>query len=72
MPTTADAPLLTAADPPPFTVLREHGRSPYLLLADHAGQAVPAQLAQLGLPQSELDRHIGWDIGIAGTTARLA
>ena len=65
-------PLLSAHDPAPFSVLRAAGRSPYLLIADHAGQAVPAALGDLGLPQSELDRHIGWDIGIAGTTARLA
>ncbi len=65
-------PLLSPADPAPFTVLRPDGRSPFLLIADHAGQAVPAVLARLGLPQAELDRHIGWDIGIAGTTARLA
>lgn len=64
--------LLSPQDPAPVTVLREAGRSPYLLVADHAGQAVPAALDGLGLPQSELDRHIGWDIGIAGTTARLA
>ena len=64
--------LLAAADPPPFSVHRDAGRSPFLLIADHAGQAVPAKLAGLGLPRHELDRHIGWDIGIAGTTARLA
>ena len=64
--------LLAPQDPAPVTVLREAGRSPFLLIADHAGQAVPAALDGLGLPQSELDRHIGWDIGIAGTTARLA
>lgn len=64
--------LLCPHDPAPVTVLRGSGRSPFLLIADHAGQAVPTALGQLGLPQSELDRHIGWDIGIAGTTARLA
>ena len=64
--------LLSPHDPAPVAVLREAGRSPFLLIADHAGQAVPAALGRLGLPQAELDRHIGWDIGIAGTTARLA
>ncbi|MCW5581246.1 MAG: N-formylglutamate amidohydrolase [Luteimonas sp.] len=64
--------LLSPADPAPVDVLRTGGHSPYLLIADHAGQAVPARLGNLGLPQSELDRHIGWDIGIAGTTARLS
>jgi len=68
----AEPTLLGPQDPPPFTVLGAQGASPYLLIADHAGQAVPAALDQLGLPQAELDRHIGWDIGIAGTTRALA
>ncbi len=66
------APLLGPGDPPPFAVHNPHGRSPFLLLADHAGQRVPAALGDLGLVQAELDRHIGWDIGIAGTTRALS
>jgi len=65
-------PLLGAGDPPAFTVHNGGGRSPWLLIADHAGQRVPRALHDLGLAQSELDRHIGWDIGIAGVTAQLA
>lgn len=65
-------PLLGPGDPPPFTVHNPHGGSPFLLLADHAGQRVPAALGGLGLAQAELDRHIGWDIGIAGTTRALS
>jgi predicted N-formylglutamate amidohydrolase len=64
--------LLGGSDPAPFTVLHPGGNSPYVLIADHAGQRVPAALADLGLPQAELDRHIGWDIGIAGVTRALA
>jgi len=71
-PITAVASLLGRDDPPPFTVHNPHGASPFMLLADHAGQRVPAALGNLGLPQAELDRHIGWDIGIAGTTVELA
>ena len=66
------APLLAAGEPSPFSVHNAAGRSPWLLIADHAGQRVPRVLGNLGLPQSELDRHIGWDIGIAGVTTRLA
>ncbi|UYB51518.1 N-formylglutamate amidohydrolase [Xanthomonas sp. AM6] len=66
------AALLGAGDPPPYRLYQEHGRSPYLLIADHAGQQVPQALAGLGLPQHELDRHIGWDIGIDGVTRELA
>ncbi|HVJ36526.1 MAG TPA: N-formylglutamate amidohydrolase [Stenotrophomonas sp.] len=64
--------LLGAGDPPAFTVHNGGGRSPWLLIADHAGQRVPRALHDLGLAQAELDRHIGWDIGIAGVTAQLA
>lgn len=64
--------LLGADDPDPFEVLHPQGGSPWLLLADHAGQRVPQALAGLGLAQAELDRHIGWDIGVAGVTRRLA
>jgi predicted N-formylglutamate amidohydrolase len=64
--------LLDPHDPPAYTVHRPQGRSPFVLLADHAGQQVPRALSDLGLPQTERDRHIGWDIGIAGTTRALA
>jgi predicted N-formylglutamate amidohydrolase len=67
-----ETPLLGSNDPAVFRVHNAQGRSPFLLLADHAGQRVPSALDNLGLPQHELDRHIGWDIGIAGTTRALA
>ncbi|KAF1706574.1 N-formylglutamate amidohydrolase [Pseudoxanthomonas sacheonensis] len=66
------ATLLGADDPAPFTVHREHGDSPFVLIADHAGQKIPARLGDMGLTQAELDRHIGWDIGIAGLAERLS
>ncbi|MFT4247955.1 MAG: N-formylglutamate amidohydrolase [Pseudomonas sp.] len=69
---TPTARLLGPGDPPAFTVHHADGGSPFMLLADHAGQRVPRALAGLGLPQAELDRHIGWDIGIDGTTRLLA
>ena len=64
--------LLGHDDPAPFTVYNPNGSSPFVLVADHAGQQIPSQLGDLGLPQAELDRHIGWDIGIAGVTEQLA
>ena len=67
----ADA-LLGADDPPPFTVRNALGASPFVFIADHAGQRIPARLGDLGLSQADRDRHIGWDIGIAGVTERLA
>ena len=64
--------LLGHADPAPFTVHNAHGASPFVLIADHAGQQIPRQLGDLGLAQAQRDRHIGWDIGIAAVTERLA
>ncbi|MBS0640837.1 MAG: N-formylglutamate amidohydrolase [Proteobacteria bacterium] len=64
--------MLTADDPNPVRVLREHGASDLFLTADHAGRAIPKALGDLGVPEVERARHIGWDIGIGGVTERLS
>lgn len=43
-----------------------------IITGDHAGNTVPAELNDLGLPHDELARHIAWDIGAAGVARRLA
>jgi len=48
------------------------GKSPYVMTADHAGRAIPRVLGSLGLAVRDLDRHIAWDIGIAGVAEKLA
>lgn len=53
-------------------VLNSGAASPFLLLGDHAGREIPRALQDLGLPGAELDRHIAWDIGVAGYGARLS
>ncbi|HZB57496.1 MAG TPA: N-formylglutamate amidohydrolase, partial [Reyranella sp.] len=62
--------LLVPGDPPPFSVHNEQGKAPLLLLCDHASKAVPEVLGDLGISESELSRHIGWDIG--GLDAAIA
>jgi predicted N-formylglutamate amidohydrolase len=64
--------LLTAEDPPVFEFLRPDGASPFFLVSDHAGRQIPALLRNLGLPESELARHIAWDPGIAPVTRQMA
>src|SRR5712691_11943556 len=64
--------LLGERDPAPVRVLRPSGASAFLLTADHAGRAIPRVLGDLGLPESELARHIACDIGIAGVTETLS
>jgi len=49
-----------------------NGRSPFLLVCDHYGRRIPAPLGDLGLPETELTRHIAWDVGIAGVAERLS
>ena len=64
--------LLGAADVPPVFEENAAGRSPFLLTCDHYGRLVPQALGDLGVPASEMERHIAWDIGIAGVAEGLA
>src|SRR3981189_1159966 len=64
--------LLEAAEVPPVREENTAGRSPFLLTSDHYGRLIPRSLGDLGLPASELTRHIAWDPGIAGVADALA
>ncbi len=64
--------LLGSEDVPPVHEDNAAGRSPFLLTCDHYGRAIPRRLGDLGLPASELTRHIAWDIGIAGVAEALS
>src|SRR5512132_2986305 len=68
---TADS-LLAAGDPAPVTVHNANGPTPFLIVADHAGNRMPRALGRLGLPETECERHIAWDIGIAAVARRMA
>lgn len=64
--------MLASDEASPVVIVNSTGRSPFLLIADHAGNAVPARLDGLGLAATDLDRHIGWDIGIGDVGERLS
>jgi predicted N-formylglutamate amidohydrolase len=64
--------LLAADEPSPVTVHNADGQSPFLLVADHAGKIIPRGLNGLGVAPAECERHIAWDIGIAGLGRLLA
>jgi predicted N-formylglutamate amidohydrolase len=64
--------LLSSEDVPPVLEFNAGGRSPFLLTGDHYGRLIPRVLGDLGLPESELVRHIAWDIGIAGVAETLS
>ncbi len=60
--------LLGPDDPAPVTQRSFGRRYPAVLACDHASRAVPLALANLGLGEAQLARHIAWDLG-AGALA---
>src|ERR1700733_7934742 len=64
--------LLGGTEVPPVHEYNAAARSPFLLTCDHYGRLIPRVLGDLGLPESELVRHIAWDIGIAGVAEALS
>jgi predicted N-formylglutamate amidohydrolase len=64
--------LLAEDEPGPVSVHNAGGKSPFLLVADHAGRLIPRALGHLGVDDADLQRHIAWDIGIAGLGRLLA
>lgn len=65
-------PLLGPNDPPAYHVENPDGDMPLLLICDHASNRVPEQLSNLGLTETELGYHIGWDIGAAAVTHHIS
>ena len=64
--------LLGADEPPAYQEHRIQGQSDFIIVVDHAGARIPRRLANLGLPDPELERHIAWDIGALGVARRVA
>ena len=64
--------LLAADEAAPITVHNESSQSPFLIVVDHAGNLIPSALDRLGVPETECERHIAWDIGIAAVSRFVA
>lgn len=62
--------LLQQGEESPFIAVNEQGRSPFVLICEHASNTMPKALGTLGLAEADLTRHIAWDIG-AEKVARL-
>jgi predicted N-formylglutamate amidohydrolase len=69
----------TELDPAPaadgaaaFEVITGRVDAGLILICDHASSHVPPEYAALGLPASEFERHIAYDIGAAALTRALA
>jgi predicted N-formylglutamate amidohydrolase len=59
-------------EPCPVETIEGAVESGVLVLCDHASNAVPPDLGDLGLPDTEFQRHIAYDIGAAAVTRSLA
>jgi predicted N-formylglutamate amidohydrolase len=64
--------LLGSDEVPPVLEQNAAGRSPFLLACDHYGRLIPRGLGDLGLSESQLTRHIAWDVGISGVAEALS
>lgn len=64
--------ILTAAEGAAVTVENATGRSPVLLVCEHASLRMPALLGTLGLSAEALKAHIAWDPGALAVARRLS
>lgn len=64
--------LLGGDEVPPVTEENPDSTSPLFFTCDHFGRLLPRALGDLGVSESEMERHIAWDIGIAGVATMLA
>src|ERR1700751_4274342 len=63
--------LLAAGELHPVAVTNMGRRSPFVIVADHAGKHLPRQLQMLGLQAAECESHIAWDIGAGAVSCRI-
>ncbi len=56
----------------PFEIIEGARDKGLVLVADHAGREIPDEYGSLGLPASEFERHIAYDIGVEAVTRKLA
>ena len=64
--------LIAGTDPDPVEWVNRGSSSPFLLVCEHGGRAIPQKLGNLGLPQSKLNLHIAYDIGAEKVAKGLA
>ena len=64
--------LLAPDEPPPYSEVRPRGSSKFVIVVDHASARIPRSLRDLGVPESELQRHIAWDIGALAVALQVS
>lgn len=66
------SPLLAADEPAPVIARNADGASSFFLTCDHYGRMIPRGLGDLGIDERERQRHIAYDIGIAGVAEAVS
>lgn len=66
------SPVTTGTRSDAFEIVPGSAAAGLVLIADHASNHVPADLADLGLPRSQFERHIAYDIGVAPLVRALS
>ena len=64
--------IIAPDEPPPFLEARRRGTSNFVIVVDHASSRIPRRLENLGLPESQLQRHIAWDIGALAVASQVS
>lgn len=64
--------LLSSSDPVPVEWVNQHIESPIALVCEHAGNAVPERLLNLGLTDEQMQEHTAIDIGAEATARHVA
>jgi predicted N-formylglutamate amidohydrolase len=65
-------PQIAAATAESFSILAGPADAGLIILCDHARNAFPPDCGTLGLPESQLHRHIAYDIGAEALTRHMA
>ncbi|WP_112663773.1 N-formylglutamate amidohydrolase [Microvirga flavescens] len=63
---------VSQGDEPVARLENAEGRSPILLICEHASKHLPARYGTLGLGPQELESHIAWDPGALGVAMGLS
>jgi predicted N-formylglutamate amidohydrolase len=63
---------MPASDFSPYLLKKAGKPKGCVILADHARNFIPSEFKALGLPESELNRHIAYDIGVEQLANELA
>lgn len=67
-----DQSFLHPDEPSPLEIHNGPAASDFFLICEHAGRLLPRRAGTLGLPETEITRHIAWDIGARDIAVALA